>query len=423
MLTACSLSAVESAASNMYDIAVNLDQSRPKMVLLRQKIVDLIGHAFNGSRPLQDVFTGNSIASSRVESIHSLIKRFGLGPQRSLLDDMFILRGIATYQTFYNHYRDRRLWGYLSCGEFNDVVSNSVLKGVTNEVLERMYSQFSLSFGNKYTVNKTAENGYSVKFKGNDSSRTYGIYTVSLIDGEYFCQCMIPSGYPCRHIFAVAEFLGWNPKIGLSTINTRFYLDQGCIDLDEVNKKAKDVMMASINQKNARYGPLFTERKEKDVAQAIKENKIDVDGVFEKDCTYFREMRLDASEIITRQLSHPVESSSPTLKDDVDDLEAIEGDDDEGGKSESLQSQTIICEPPTKLICTGGKTVTKVQCDIEKMIDKEMEGMSEMNLDELNKEAFKRFRSLMGKYDKGKILTAIRNIIRADFTCDDSTPK
>ena len=68
----------------------------------------MIGHALNGSKPLQDVFTASSIASSRVECMNSVLKGFGMDTSKTLLEDIFLLKEIALYQSHLSHHIDRK---------------------------------------------------------------------------------------------------------------------------------------------------------------------------------------------------------------------------------------------------------------------------------------------------------------------------
>lgn len=62
---------VKSCVSKLYKIANEVGETYP---LLKNKLSELITHGINGSRPLQDFFTSNTIPSSRVESKNSLFK-------------------------------------------------------------------------------------------------------------------------------------------------------------------------------------------------------------------------------------------------------------------------------------------------------------------------------------------------------------
>ena len=65
---------------------------------IRDRVEHLMAHGVNGGRALQDVFTANTIASSRVESRNAALRRLGLRKAMSLCENLFRLRDTVISQ-------------------------------------------------------------------------------------------------------------------------------------------------------------------------------------------------------------------------------------------------------------------------------------------------------------------------------------
>lgn len=64
---------LKTAAEELMGIADSISDDK-----IREKLIDICGHAINVSRPFQDILSADTVPSSRVESVNSLIKRFNL---------------------------------------------------------------------------------------------------------------------------------------------------------------------------------------------------------------------------------------------------------------------------------------------------------------------------------------------------------
>lgn len=421
MLTSNSLYQVESEAYKLYEYEESL--SEVDDAPLKQKVLKIIGNGLNGSKPLQDVFTASSIASSRVESMNSVIKGFGMDTSKSLLENIKLLKELSIYQSHFNYYVDRKKWKYAKDEDFKKCLDEDVLSGITKEVLERMYNQFLLAHNGKYDVRKVGD-VYEVRFKYGDPSRVYYPYTVKSDGKNYFCQCIIPSGYACRHIFAVTEHLGFEQKVTLGTINSRFYLDQETVDFADANLKGKQLIIETIYNKNARYGSLFTERPSEDVSKNISNPKIDIDSIFEQDLTYSRDIKPGAKEQVGRVFKHPKSSSSPILEEPEDDVDIgvdpSSGDEDWMSTCEIPEEETIyaVPVPPEKAHCASmGGTASDI-FRINKIIDEEMSSLEKLEMSDLRANAILHYRGAIEKIDREHLLESTRESIRIELTSE-----
>ena len=88
---------------------------------------------------------------------------------------------------------------------------------------------------------------YDVVF--NDKAKLHDTHHVEHNnEGGFHCWCCVRTGFPCRHVFAVAEFL--NQKIAHTSVNSRFFLDQSHVDFCAENNKRLEFVMQSLTKKN-----------------------------------------------------------------------------------------------------------------------------------------------------------------------------
>ena len=69
-----------------------------KFLGLTEKLWHLVAHGINGGRAFQDVFTTNTIASSRVEGMNVLIKKFGMDVSSTLFESLKSLESFVESQ-------------------------------------------------------------------------------------------------------------------------------------------------------------------------------------------------------------------------------------------------------------------------------------------------------------------------------------
>lgn len=289
------------------DITDNTDNTSTSF---KKKVESIISHSLNGSRPLQDVYTADSIASSRVESINSIFKYNGMNSRTTLIGCFEILKNliyIQQLQMFQNGMQNKK-WKFLANTRFKDSITEEVLMGIPMEVLKLMCKEFVLSDG-KYDV--TLKGGqYIVAYKSD--SKVYTPHPICRAEnGVYYCSCAIRTGYPCRHMFAFVKNIG--KKIELPMINSRFYLDKSKVNYDEVNTRAAAVIIKSIDTKNTKYGSLFKEKRFPDVSRSIKD-KVDVKAYLVRDLTYFGDLKEPSQESAsTAGNEFPETASTPEM--------------------------------------------------------------------------------------------------------------
>ena len=180
----------------------------------------LIAHGINGGRGLQDVFTANTIASSRVENRNATLKMFGLSKTVSLCENLFRLRDTVISKECQDCISKTKKWSFEDDTGFLDVFEQCTAASVTNGVLEKMYEEYKLEHKDKYKVSKgSAKNEYCVTYK--DTKRPHDTYKVRCdANNNLCCWCCVRMGYPCRYVFAVAEV--FFIKVSMGSINTDF---------------------------------------------------------------------------------------------------------------------------------------------------------------------------------------------------------
>ena len=155
-----------------------------KFTTISAKIGNLFVHGVNGSRPLQDVFTADSIASSRVESINSFSKSFGLDGTISLLRSVLVLKKLIQSQQLSCLKYVKKSYPFVSDSGFSNLLSDELQKLVTDEVLEHMHNEYKLSQGKRYCVTLVSDGKYDVVF--NDKTKLHDTHHVEHNNDGYF---------------------------------------------------------------------------------------------------------------------------------------------------------------------------------------------------------------------------------------------
>ena len=241
-----------------------------KFLGLTEKLWHLVAHGINGGRALQDVFTANTIASSRVEGMNVLIKKFGMDVSSTLFESLKSLESFVESQELSDYICGEK-WNYTKDKEFLELLHETVSTGVTGEVLERMHTEYLLAHNEKYNVTAAAKESkaaYLVTYKENPSAHDTHSVEVEA-DGTMSCRCSVRMGYPCRHMFAVAE--KHHLKIILGSINTRFYTNQEGIDMIQDNLKKLSLTVALVKSKQETFGDTYSTKRFRDVSTLIKE--------------------------------------------------------------------------------------------------------------------------------------------------------
>mgnify|MGYP004544665663 CR=1 FL=1 len=171
----------------------------------------LIAHGINGGRGLQDVFTANTIASSRVESRNAALRRLGLRKTMSLCENLFRLRDTVISKECQDCISKTKKWSFEDDTDFLDVFEQCAAVSVTNEVLEKMHEEYKLEHKDKYKVSKgSAENEYCVTYK-DVKKKKKGFMTLTKLcvngNNNLCCWWCMMMGCPCRHVLAVVEAL------------------------------------------------------------------------------------------------------------------------------------------------------------------------------------------------------------------------
>ena len=305
-----SLSVVDSSVEKLHSIY--LASSSGLDDPFKKKVESIISHSLNGSRPLQDVYTADSVASSRVESMNSLLKDSGLSSRASLIDCFEALAKFVLTQRIkeiQNSIMDEN-GKFLDNEEFKGIVTKEVLLGLSKEVLKLMHKEFVLSNG-KYNVTQ-GEGSYTVVYKSDSNAYTPHTVCYTEENGAFHCLCVTQSGYPCRHVFALARHLG--AKVMLSSVNSRFYLDQSNVNFHEENRRAMTTIINSIDMKNRKYGKLFTEKPVNGVQRAIRDN-VDVKAYVERDLTYFGTLQnTSQGSVAVIESSIPEKAATPEIE-------------------------------------------------------------------------------------------------------------
>ena len=169
----------------------------------------------------------------------------------SLCENLFRLRDTVISQECQDCINSTKKWSFEDDTDFLTVFEHCAVVSVTNEVLEKMHEEYKLEHKNRYNVSKgSAENEFIATY--NDTERPHDTYKVRCdASNNLYCWCCVRMGYPCRHVFAVAE--AFSIKVSLSSINTRFYLNQESVDFTKESPRAFEVMMKSTEKKEADY--------------------------------------------------------------------------------------------------------------------------------------------------------------------------
>ena len=99
---------------------------------------------------MQDVLTANTIASSRVEGMNVLIKKFCMDVSSTLFETLKSLESFVESQEV-NDYVCEENWNYTKDKNFL-LLHEKVSTGATSEALERMHTKYLLAHNGKYTV-------------------------------------------------------------------------------------------------------------------------------------------------------------------------------------------------------------------------------------------------------------------------------
>ena len=97
-----------------------------KLLGLTEKLWHLAAHGINDGKVLQDVFTANTIASSRVEGTNVFIKKFGMGVSSTLFESLRSLESFVESQEVSDYVYEEN-WNYTKGKEFpSNLFMNSV---------------------------------------------------------------------------------------------------------------------------------------------------------------------------------------------------------------------------------------------------------------------------------------------------------
>ena len=107
------------------------------------------------------MFTANTIASSRVEGMNVLIKKFGMDVSSTLFESLKSLESFVESQEVSDYICGEKL-SYTKDKEFLELLHETVSTGVTGEVLERMHTEYLLTHNEKYNVNAAAKESKAV---------------------------------------------------------------------------------------------------------------------------------------------------------------------------------------------------------------------------------------------------------------------
>ena len=137
MFVTNSLQKMEASMRELYCKSTEAGRSQA----LREAAARLISYAAMGSRALQDVFTANTIASSRVESINSVMKKGGFNKRTPLFGCVSALKEAVKQQAIdrvYDVENKNHKWKFLSNKDFESALSKEVLTSITSVILEKM---------------------------------------------------------------------------------------------------------------------------------------------------------------------------------------------------------------------------------------------------------------------------------------------
>ena len=242
-----------------------------------RRLTQVIGHSVNGSRPQQNVFTADTISSSRVESMNAIIKRAKINRTIKLLDSILKMNGIIQGQSISRKVFCTKKWAYVFDNNFLICFNEEPM--VSDGVMVEMYREYLLVEMISYEIIKVTENYYEVKCIDNPE-KEHDVHQVLVINGTLYCQCCIRMGHPCRHMFVVAKF--FRLKISKETINSRFYLDQSSLNWFDVNAKSWTIMMNSLNNNFEKYGEFLRSVEYSDINMNGTSN-LNVGDIFTRD--------------------------------------------------------------------------------------------------------------------------------------------
>lgn len=119
-------------------------------LIAKDVIERIIGHAINGARPYQDVFTGGAVSSSRVEGMNSLLKRQGMCGSTPFIEAVTKCVYLSMDQMNARNIIRNKIWYYADDNDFLNFFNEDI--GVSDGVLESMYREFLLSISYSYKV-------------------------------------------------------------------------------------------------------------------------------------------------------------------------------------------------------------------------------------------------------------------------------
>ena len=380
----------------------------PQFSSTKDKVKKYMAHGVNGGRALQDVFTADSIASSRIESRNAALKWFGVGSSLSLLGCLLSLKDMVKSQE-YNCIADQdKEYKFVSDGAFISLHEKDALIGVTCEVLEKMYVEYNLGCGGKYKVTKGASceecNEYIVTY--NDDKNTHDLHMVRCdTNGNLSCWCCIRSGYPCRHVFAVVE--QFHLKITLGSTNTRFYIDQSGVDFTKINMEALGIVLKSMEHKQAKYGTYLKGVTIRDISVNASQG-IDVIKAFQED--------LKKNGHTLGGCGRPVKSFGFTqpaqlISDELTTPELKPNEDSEG--TELLAYEDDICSEEPESVpeeVSPPPVLPSAPMPPEVEESTEMQKMSDSDLYKYAKQHFHSAFKLMSREEKEKLITSFLEI-------------
>lgn len=287
---------------------------------LRGRLMYIVCQSKNGARPNQKTFSGNTVSSSRVESLNSVIKKAGLNSDISLLESISILYGVISRQHDYEITVSYKDWLYIKDKNFcyNFDTRNII---VSDDILELMYHQFLLACGNVYEVKDKSETEFCVTYKGNNLEK-HNEFIVKLTIKGLNCRCSVKMGYPCRHMFAVV--IDRQIKIDFNYFDVRFNLRPDKSKIVDSNKKAEAYLMDILDSKEDSFisprriaGVLYNKR-----------NGIDVVAAFKETMKRYNGGTNTQEEANAESINNPNKISNETQKESPNDTQANNIDDE-----------------------------------------------------------------------------------------------
>lgn len=129
----------------------------------KEKIETVMGHGINGSKALQEIFSANTVASSRAESMNSNIKKEDVNRSVPLIDTIDKLDKVIKDRLFVGNGNENKVWNYVSNSFFLECFESKPTT-ITDEVLEMMLEEFILLTERNYKVTKISDEIYNVQF-------------------------------------------------------------------------------------------------------------------------------------------------------------------------------------------------------------------------------------------------------------------